>query len=72
MSVKDLFDDTNKEDEEENLDESKQSSEMSISRKELQRRLDKEKYGRSKANDPKAKRLKKKLQEKIKVNFCKL
>ena len=67
MSVKDLFEIGNEEIEEENQNEPKVSNEMSISKRELRRRLEKEKYGRAKANEPKAKRLKKKLQEKIKV-----
>jgi len=69
MSVKDLFEVGNEENEQENQTEPKISNEMSISKRELRRRLEKEKYGRAKANEPKAKRLKKKLQEKIKVIF---
>jgi len=66
MSVKDLFEPGNDESDKEE-EETKVSEEMSISKRELRRRLEKEKYGRTKANESKAKRLKKKLQEKLKL-----
>lgn len=67
MSVKDLFEPENGENLDEEGEEPQVSKEMSISKREMRRRLEKEKYGRTKANESKAKRLKKRLQERIKV-----
>ena len=68
MSVRELFEPRSKDEvEEKEEDEGEEvKSEMSISKRELRRRFEKINNGR-KANETKAKREKKKLQEKLKV-----
>ena len=51
MSVKDLFEPENGENLDEEGEEPQVSKEMSISKREMRRRLEKEKYGRTKANE---------------------
>ncbi len=67
MSVRELFEPKSKDEVEETEEQDGEvKSEMSISKRELRRRFEKINNGR-KANETKAKREKKKLQEKLKV-----